>query len=412
MFEKSTKHLKLAKDVLIPIIDFEQTVIKSADGVYLYDCNDNMLLDVNGGQFSNIFGYNNKDFNNFIKNSLTKSVHINTGMLSEQVINSMNLLCNTAKEMDPKGITLSTGSEAIEFAIRYAKKGTRKNGVISFSSGYHGLTLGSQSLTYGGKFALPLVNQTYQVEFNNDNQDKIVSDLEYILVNNNDISCFVIEPFLGVGGMYPIKESVLKDIKEVCEKYGVLLIFDECQSGFGRTGKWYYYQQVNVVPDVLVVAKGIGNGFPVSAVLIKNDTLEKYPYNLTNYSSHQNDPISADIIEFGINKVGSILNSIEEKGIYFREELVNLKSNHIKNVRGMGLMVGFDLEQDLIDSRTFYKIFKLTCLENGLVIQGTNEGKVIRFLPAYVISTNELDEVITKLEISLNQSINEAKKNV
>lgn len=412
MNNKSQTMLAKANSCMLPIIPFEGAVINDAHGLYLVDVDGNELLDVNGGQFSNIFGYDDVGFLQAIENCTKSLLHINTGMLSAKVINSMELLCNTAKEMDPMGITLSTGSEAVEFAIRYSKKATGRNGVISFDNGYHGLTLGSQSLTYGGQYALPLVNQTHKVKFNIDEPQQMVDELAAILTNHNDISCFVIEPFVGVGGMYPIPQDILQQFRNLCDEHNILLVFDECQSGFGRTGSWHYFQKVGIIPDILILAKGIGNGFPVSAVLIKKAILNQYPYNLTNYSSHQNDPISAQIIEYSVPKVDQLLPEIIKKGEHFKQILATIDSPYIKNIRGEGLMVGFDIDQDFTSSKEFYVVFKKVCLDNGLVIQGTNGGSVIRFLPAYTISYEQLDSAKSIIECSIAKAISEVSSNV
>ncbi|MFV0425054.1 MAG: aspartate aminotransferase family protein [Bacilli bacterium] len=398
---------KIDKYVL-PVIDFEENIIENGKGSYVFDTEGNKLLDMCGGQFCTIIGHSNSDFEKLFKN-LSYIQHTNTATLTKNTINTYEKIANLMPELDPKIITLSTGAESIEFAMRYAKNLTGKTAVVSFDRGYHGLSLGAQTVTYGGKFSKPYIDQvysipTYEETMSEDEENEIVVAFENICKNDSNISSLFIEPVVGVGGVHKLSKSFAKKIRKVCDDYGVLLILDECQSGFGRCGSWFYYQALDIVPDIVVTAKGIGLGFPVSMVAVKGCLVSKET-TVTHYSSHQNDPFSSEIIDFGIEYLTkhNLLEACSIKGDKIRKMIDDLKCPYFSLSRGDGLMVGFDLVIDGVnDYRKIGHEFRDYMRKHGCLIQGTNAGQTVRLLPNYEITDEEINTFIEILKECCN----------
>ena len=404
---KSETIFEQHKEYILPVIAFDKTIIERGQGTYVYDVDGNEIIDLNGGQFCTIFGHSNPKLAELMAKVAGTLQHTNTATLSTHVLEAMKDLNAIMPEMNAKSILLATGSEAIEFALRYAKHITKKDGVVSFTIGYHGLTMGSQTVTYGGIYAKPHIEQAYSIETpkNMDKQEDSSSILEELkhLCEVKEIACVILEPIVSVGGMYVQTKEFLEEVKTICEANNVLLIFDECQTGFGRTGEWFGYQKIGVAPHIMVTAKGFGLGYPVSLVAIDNQYVEGFP-PLVHYSSHQNDPFSAMITKFGIEyiKENNLLSYVSETGDYFFSELEKLseRNDYFSKPRGKGLMLACDI---LIDGVSDYR--KLSAdfrehllLNNNLMLQATNGGQTLRFLPSYEITKEQIDTVISIID--------------
>jgi acetylornithine/succinyldiaminopimelate/putrescine aminotransferase len=378
---------------LIPVINFSDRVMSHGRGSYLYDTKGNKYLDLNSGQFCTVLGHSNGEVLRQIQNSIEKLVHTSTSVISDEVIACSNNLNRISGDMHAYSILLSTGAEAVEFCLRYAKHIKKKTGLICFDKGYHGLTLGSQSVTFGGIFANPTVQDVHPIKIpTKEDTDVSLERLESIM-QHMKIAAILLEPIVSVGGMmYPPAEW-FSTVRELCDRYGVLMLLDESQTGFGRTGNWFAYQTYGFIPDMVATAKGTGLGFPVSAVLFRDSLIPKEDgYTMTHYSSHQNDPFAAAVVNAGIRYIEKhqILSSIQKKAIGFLEQLIALekKTPHIVNARGLGFMLGADLAFESVqDYRPLYKRLSQKMMERGVIIQGTNGGKTLRFLPDYLMET-------------------------
>ncbi|WP_129033859.1 aspartate aminotransferase family protein [Clostridium tetani] len=394
---------------LLPVIEFNKSIITKGEGTHIYDKDGTCYLDINSGQFCSILGHSNPKIAEEISKSLYKIQHTNTSMLTDNVLYTAEKLNRISGEMDASSIILSTGGEGIEFCLRYAKHIKGKNGVICFNKGYHGLTLGAQSITYAGQYALPYVPLTYNVSIpdtfsNEDTIKKCIDEFKKVLISHrNEIAVAIFEPIVSVGGMIIPPEKYFQEIRRLCDEYDILLAFDECQTGFARTGTWFYHQQIRCTPDIVVCAKGIGLGYPVSAVMFKRNLVPKDGFKMAHYSSHQNDAFQCEIINIGIDYIekNKIMDSIKEKGEYFLKGLIDLSKECtvITKPRGKGLMLGVDIELENVHNyRPIYKKIHNEAQKRGLIIQGTNGGKTLRFLPSYLIDYSEIDLCIAILK--------------
>jgi 4-aminobutyrate aminotransferase-like enzyme len=397
---------------LIPIIPFSDIIISHGKGSYIFDIFGEKYLDLNSGQFCTIFGHSNKRLLFRINKLSSKIIHTASNILTEDVLSCAKNIHRISGDMNAYSIILSTGAESVEFCLRYAKYIQNKTGIVCFEKGYHGLTLGAQSVTYAGLYTKPKINNVYPFPV----PDTLVNEETFILMcnnfnkllrENNDIAAVLMEPIVSVGGMIMPPPKWFQYVRKVCYDYNILLIFDECQTGFARLGTWFAYQKYNVIPDMVATAKGIGQGYPVALAMFRNILIPNNSFEMTHYSSHQNDPFAANIINQGIEYIenNNIMQQVNKKGFYFKNKLIELqqKNNHVKNARGCGLMLGIDLNFDKVDNyKNIYKNLYNNMLKKNVIIQGTNGGKTLRFLPNYLMELSDIDFALNTLNEVLN----------
>lgn len=402
------------KNFLIPVIGFDEIIVDYAKGSFVFDSSNKKYLDLNSGQFCTVFGHCNSEIDYKIKECIDSIVHTSTGMLSEKVLEFSQKMHQITNDIDGYSILLSTGAEAVEFCLRYAKAIKNKDGIVCFNVGYHGLTLGAQSVTYGGVYTHPHINSIYPFEvpnnlFDEKELEKSIGELKELLKKkHNNIAAVLFEPIVSVGGMIFPPEKFFCAVRKICDEFGILLIFDECQTGFGRLGEWFAYQKINVKPDMLATAKGVGAGFPVAISIINGKWVPKEGLMpITHFSSHQNDNFAACTVLAGINYIEKhkILNMVKVKGELFLNELKALEKRckFVKNARGSGLMMGIDLHSKFVHNyRAVYQEIHQNILKNGVIIQGTNGGKTLRFLPDYLMTIENFKFAISVIENELN----------
>lgn len=401
---------KIENSYLIPVMPFVEKQISYGKGSYLYDIGGKKYLDLNAGQFCAVLGHSNEAVLDAIYSKINKLIHTSTNLISSEVVQCSRNIHRISGDMVASCLLLSTGAEVIEFCLRYAKHIQNKDGIICFDKGYHGLTLGAQSVTFSGIHARPHVKNVYPVPIpNNETLELTLAHLEKIL-QSNEIAAILLEPIVSVGGMLFPPAEWFHGVRELCDQYRTLLILDECQTGFGRTGNWFAYQTYGFVPDMVATAKGIGLGFPVALAMFRNTLLPppSHSYSMTHYSSHQNDSFAASVINAGLDYIekNNLLSDITRNGAYFLRQLANLTevNCHVTNARGCGLMLGVDLYfESTKDYRHIYKKLNEKMLERGVIIQGTNGGRTLRFLPDYLIKSTYIDYAIEVLDAVLSQ---------
>ncbi|MBQ6388087.1 MAG: aspartate aminotransferase family protein [Mogibacterium sp.] len=379
------------------------------EGSWVYDVEGKKYLDLNSGQFCVALGHSNEEVLEKIFDKARKIVHTASNIYTDEVAICSNKLNELSGDMDAYSILLSTGSEAVEFCMRFSKFLKGREGVVCFDKGYHGLTLGSQTITFGGKFAKPHVDEieTIKVPVTEEEAVESAAALDKLLATGNYASV-ILEPIVSVGGMlYPPKKW-FELLRKVCDDNDTLLVFDESQTGFGRTGNWFAYQTFETVPDMVVLAKSVGLGFPVSVAMFRKELVPDEVYRMSHYSSHQNDSFAAAIINTAVEYIekNDVLAGITARGDYFLEKLKELeqKNDHIRDARGKGLMLGCELYYEGVeDYRPLYATLYDRMMKNGVIIQGTNGGHTLRFLPDYLIEEKDIDFAVDTLDRVLNE---------
>lgn len=403
------------KHVVLEVTPFRKPILASAKDNFYTDVDGNTYLDLMAGQFCEVLGHSNEELRNAINKQLTKITHTNTLCLTEELFEACLALSEVTAPSLNKSILLSTGAEAVECALRYAKFYTKRTGIVSFQDGYHGLTLATQSSSSGGQYAQPKVQDTYFIPTpdihhlppDTSSEAHVAACLRetktLLAPYKGSIAAFILEPVVSVGGMIYPPKSYFKGLQEIIKEHEALLIFDECQTGLGRLGSWFGYEQTGVVPDILVLAKAAGLGLAVSAVVFSDEIAAAVEGNYIHFSSHQNDPLSACTMLFLLKTIHQhrLLDRITDVGTYFLQKLQELSDSEpwIENPRGIGLMIGFDLPEEEFTSTKNPGMKLIDYLEeDGVMVQAIRRGKTFRLIPSYVISKSEIDLFIQKLK--------------
>lgn len=402
---------------IAPVIDYSGPCFVRGDGCYVYDRMGGQYLDISCGQFSAILGHKNEYTEKAIKWASENIVHLSTGFISENFIQAAQRLSAVMPGMNGRIVLLSTGAEANEACLRYAKNmNNNKPGVISFKQGYHGLTHGTEGYSIARAWVKPGLEYSFSVDAPpvldlNEEIDyaPYIEQFKGVVKENKDhIAAAMFEPVVSNGGMLYPGKAYWQEIRRICDENEIYLIFDECQTGFGRTGSWFYYTELGVVPDMLVCAKAMGLGFPVSMVVFNGNRFGDDKFKMHHFSSHQNEPFSAQLVLCAMDAIEKegLLKNVVEMGEYLRQGLRSLQKKYsiVENPRGKGLMCGFDLNPYQLSKEEIIQrehLLVQSALENKLLLQIANYGKTVRIMPAYNIQREQIHEFLEKTERSI-----------
>ena len=375
--------------------------ILKASGSYIYDTNNNKYLDFVAGVSASNLGHNNKK----IKKAVLKQINLywHVMVYGEFIQKPTVKLCKLLSQNLPKLLSntylTNSGTEAIEAAMKLAKRVTGKSELIAAKNGYHGNTQGAMSIMgfEDRKRAYrPLIPDIKFIEFNN---------IEDISIITNKTAGVIVETIQGGAGFILPEKNYLKKLKQKCREVGALLILDEIQPGIGRTGKLFAFEHFDIIPDILVYGKGLGGGFPIGALTTRKKYMALFKKNpilghITTFGGH---PVIAAAAHSNLKETlsSNIMSKIEEK-----ENLIRKILNHklIIEIRGKGLMLALilkkpDLTKKLVEG----------CLKNGLILfYLLFEPKAVRITPPLTISENEIKK---GCKIILNE-LNKIEKHV
>jgi len=358
-----------------------------AQGSWLWDKEGNKYLDLYGGHAVISIGHSHPHYVEAIKNQLNK-----IGFYSNSVQNSLQeelaeKLGRASGYPDYQLFLCSSGAEANENALKLASFVTGRKKVIAFSKSFHGRTSGAVAVTNNPKIVSPF-NASHEVEFLPFNDEAAFTQSI-----NKDIAAVIIEGIQGVGGIQLPSESFLRLLSKKCKEVGALLILDEVQSGYGRTGKFFAHQFSGIKPDVITTAKGMGNGFPVGGVLIAPEIKPWHGMLGTTFGgSHLGCAAAIAVLDVMENE--NLMKNAETLGNYWIESLK--KFSPITQVRGRGLIIGFDL------SETFSGLRK-DLLFKHKIFTGEAKPNTIRLLPSLALKKEEGDMLLQALSIEINQ---------
>lgn len=421
LWERYGKHLLVVQ----PFMD---SVIDRGDGCYLVDVEGRRILDLAAGQFCSILGHSHPKFTSRLQQQIESLIHLGDQYVSDGVLRAAERLASIAPIDNGKVIFLSTGSEANECAMRMAKAATGRTGMLGYTRGYYGISLATRNLSsiseVPGKVDFqPAPAHQYKLLSPSSNHCPLrithesctgeCLDVSFDLIGDHhqNIAAVIVEPVLSAGGMiFPPKEY-LHGLRRRAHEIGALFICDEAQTAMGRCGAWFDIENYGIEPDIVVLSKTAGNGYPIGAVVVSeavSHTLEAQGFS--NLSSHQNDPLAAATVQAVIDIVEeeNLIEHSRTVGDYFVEQLERLQRKHplIAQVRGRGLMIGMELASDGPEEAGDIALhFALLCEQRGLHVTFTYLEPVIRFIPPLIISTTEIDfaasimdEVLTTLE--------------
>jgi acetylornithine/N-succinyldiaminopimelate aminotransferase len=293
----------------------------------------------------------------------------------------------------------NSGTEAVEAAIKFARKygkskgGPLKHKIIYMNNSFHGRTLGALSVTGQEKYQkdfMPLIPGVQCVEFN---------DIEQLKAEMNFYVCaIIVEPIQGEGGIVAAQKSFLEEAKKLCEKNDALLIYDEVQCGVGRLGSLFAFEKFGVTPDLVCMAKGLGGGFPIGAVVATGKVAESISCG-DHGSTFGGNPLACSVALTIHNELleNGVLANVEDMSQYLFGKLQGLKEKHnsIKAINGMGLLVGLQLSVDT-------KEFVNQCIEKGLLLVGAG-ADVVRLLPPLNIEAEYIDSAVDIIDSVLSK---------
>lgn len=370
-------------------------VLTGGKGVYVTDENGKTYLDMVAGIAVNALGYNDKEFSDALKKVIDNGLlHCSNLYYNEYAVKAASLLCEISG-MD-KVFFCNSGTEANEAALKLSRKYGKsftipKDQIITMESSFHGRTYGSMSATGQVKYQksfTPLVPHIIHTPLN---------DFEALEEKVGTTTCAIfVEVIQGEGGVKCADPSFLQKVRTLCDEKEILLVFDEVQCGMGRTGKSFAWQHTNVIPDVMTLAKALGNGVPIGAMLVRGKA--DHVFSPGDHAATFGGNLLSSAAAYTVLKrvkEGALLDHVQQVGAYFKEQLLTLKHEckEIIEVRGMGLLLGIELNKEvrpIIDE----------CMRDGMLIVGAGVN-VIRFVPPLTITESEIDEGIAILRSAL-----------
>jgi len=362
------------------------------EGIYLWDDKGRKYIDALCGLAVTSLGHSNPEISNIIKTQSETLIHSSNAFNIKPQEELAEKLC-LLSGMD-KAFFCNSGAEAVETSIKIAKKyGNDKNiknpKIIVMENSFHGRTMAALSATDGVKvqkgFA-PLLDGFIRAPYNN------VEYIEKLVLEHNDIVAILLESIQGEGGIIIPDKGYLKNLKRICNSNKLFLMIDEVQSGFCRTGKWFAFQHDEITPDVIMVAKALGNGVPIGACLAKNtasDILTPGTHGSTFGGNFLSTTVGLKVVD--IMQTLSINDNAKEMGDYFQNKLKEkiARKKTVKEIRGKGLMIGIELVNECINLAE-------TALKSGLIINVTQDN-IIRMLPPLIINRTQIDDIISIL---------------
>ena len=366
--------------------------LKSGKGAVAYDENGKRYIDVSSGIGVNSLGYCDEGWVKAVSAQAGTIQHMSNYFYSEQASNLAEKLCKFSGMS--KVCFGNSGAEANEIAIKIARKysfdkyGADRNEIITLRDSFHGRTVTTLSATGQDVF------HNFFFPFTDGFKFVTANDIDALKDAVSDKTCAVMfEVIQGEGGVNILDKDYVKQLAEFCAERDILMICDEVQTGIGRTGKFYAFQNFEILPDLVTSAKGLGGGLPIGVCLCA-DKLKDVMGISSHGSTFGANPVVCAGANYVVDTVADekFLSSVEEKGEYLEAKLRQLKE--VKNVRRMGLMVGIEIEADAHDAAA-------KCVENGLLI--ITAKNLLRMLPPLTITQAELDEAVQILEKTLKE---------
>jgi len=306
----------------------------------------------------------------------------------------------------------TTGAEAVENAVKLAKYTTGRPHTLVFQGGYHGRTSLTMSMTtssviYRQKMCSPqnIFVSSFPYELHGKSVESALSDLKLMFqqqVLPEEVACMVIEPVLGEGGYVPAPPEFLEALRQMCDEHGILLILDEVQTGFGRCGKLFACQDV-VRPDILIMAKGLASGFPLSAIATRaNLSDQQEPGTMGGTYAGNAISCAAALATQQVIREEGLVENAQKMGKRLESGLKELQSKHsdmIRDVRGLGCMIGVELNETVASGTS--KALSQACFRNGMILLPASVFPTVRFIPPLTVNKEEVDMGLEIFEKSL-----------
>ncbi len=401
---------------------FEPVVVDRAEGTTMYDQDGTAYLDCFSGISVTNAGHNHPRIIQAAREQMEKLVHCCTYVYYNPVAAQLaQKLAEIAPGQLQKTFFGNSGAEAVEGAMRIAKQHTGKNELVALTQSFHGRTVGTLSITgnmgrkKGGGPYLSGVTfapapHAYRCPFGTTNAEDCATACaeafeDAIRYNTSgNVAAFIAEPIMGEGGIIVPPENYFKYVKEICDRYGILFIADEVQSGFGRAGKMFAIEHYGVDPDIMCTAKGIADGFPLSAFTVRSDIADAFKPG-DHLSTFGGNPVScaASLVNIDVMHDEDLCGNAERQGEYLMQRFSTFAEAHsiIGDVRGKGLMIGVELVSD--ENKTpavaQAKEVRRLCREAGVLIGvGGTLANVLRIQPPLCLNAEEAERIADVME--------------
>lgn len=366
-----------------PLFDIE---IVQGKGCYTYDAQGNEYLDLYGGHAVISVGHSHPYYLKALQEQASKLVFYSNSVINGLQQRLADLLGRASGYDDYQLFLVNSGAEANENALKLASFYTGKSRVIAFDKAFHGRTSLAVEATNNPKIIAP-INANNHVTFLALNDAQAVETE----LAKGDVCAVIVEGIQGVGGIRIPTNEFLTSVRESCDKHGAVLIVDEIQSGYGRSGKFFAHQYTNVRPDIVTVAKGIANGFPMGGVLISPKFVPVYGQLGTTFGGNHL-ACAAAIAVLEIFEKENLVENARKVGEYLKAELQ--KISEIKEVRGEGLMIGMEFDYPV-------KELRARLIKEEKVFTGATGTHVIRLLPPLVLTMEQADDFINRFKRAL-----------
>ncbi len=367
---------------------YDVTPIK-AKGAYVWDENSTKYLDLYGGHGVISIGHTHPHYVKLLKEQLDAIGFYSNSIqnpLQQELAQKLGKLSGCENY---KLFLCNSGAEANENALKLASFVTGKSKIISFNNAFHGRTSAAVAVTDNKNINAP-INLQQEVTF------LPLNDIELVIheLGKDDVVAVIIEGIQGVGGLDEGDTAFFQQLQKICQEKGVLLILDEIQSGYGRSGKFFAFQHHNIQPDVITIAKGMANGFPIGGVLIANKYEAKFGMLGTTFGGNHL-ACAAAISVLDIIKKENLISNVNEVSNYFLEEINAI--SQVKKVKGKGLMLGIEFDFEVGELR------KRLIFEKQIFTGGSNNKKLLRILPPLSVTKGQIDQFINALKNLLDE---------
>ncbi len=384
------------------------------EGCYVWDQSGKKYLDLLSGLWCLGLGYSHPGFNAAVRGQLDKLINVGTGIVPEEIYEAMEALRTITPAALKRVVFLSSGSEAVEFSLKAACAATGRSRIVGLERGYYGATSRTFVLSAAGRqvdyiphskdpqITSPFctqcpIQQTYpdcKFECLHASVKRIAEELDV-----ENIAAVIFEPVQAGPGVMVPPPGYLQALAELVQSWGALLISEEVTTGMGRTGRWFGFEHGGIIPDILVLGKILGNGFPVSAVITTEAVEEACMDKVRHVQSHQNDALSGKVVTTTIQimQAEGLIEQSARMGDYLLDGLQQLCDKHsiVSEARGCGLIAGLELQPGAEEAGL--QLYEALA-DEGIIIDYQPHTRTFRFLPAFVITQADIDVVIHTLD--------------
>lgn len=371
--------------------------VERGEGATIWDADGKKYIDCMGGYGVGLIGYSNKEVIAGIEEQLKKIMVCHMSAYNNTRLKFLKKLTDIAPPDVTKIFFSNSGAESVEAALKFARKYSQKPGIISMYGGYHGKTFGALSVTHNAKYRksfVPLLDNITFIPYGN-----VGSLIDAI---DDKTGTVILEPIQGETGVILPPDGFLNSVRKICDEKNVVLIFDEIQTGLGRTGKMWAGEHWETVPDIMCLAKGIAAGIPMGVTFLKPKVAEAMRVG-EHSSTFAGNPIAcaAGNAVLDVISEGNLVKRAAETGNHFKCGLLELKERHpiIREVRGLGMMLAMEMRFDVRD-------ILLDGIKNGLLMLYSGRN-IIRLLPPLIMDKDMVDQALSVMDSLL---VAEAKR--